>query len=115
MNTDCIFCKIINGDIPATVILENDVVLVIENIAPKAPTHYLILPKKHIENVAALTDADKDVCWQIMKIARNLGNKLPSKAFNLISNNGQAAGQSVFHLHFHFISGKNLYENGLSL
>lgn len=115
MNNDCIFCKIINKTIPTTIIKENDDILVVQDIAPKAPIHYLIIPKKHITNIIALTDADQDICWKIMDMARDLGNDLPSKAFNLISNNGQAAGQSVFHLHFHFLAGKNLYTNGLKL
>lgn len=115
MDSNCIFCKIITGNIPAKTILQNSDILVIEDIAPKAPMHYLILPKKHIANIGALTDDSKDICWEIMNTARELGKNAPSQAFNLISNNGQAAGQSVLHLHFHFLAGKNLYDGGLSL
>lgn len=111
----CIFCKIINQELPSTIIKQDDHTLVIQNIAPQAPIHSLILPKKHIENLNALADGDEVYAWSMLKMARDLGNELPSKAFNIISNNGAAAGQSVFHLHLHFLSGKNLYENGFKL
>lgn len=115
LNPSCIFCKIINQEIASTVIKQDEHTLVIQDIAPKAPIHYLILPKKHIVSVDTLTDADNPYVLAMVAMARTLGNELPSKAFNLISNNGAAAGQSVFHLHFHFIAGKNLYEHGLTL
>jgi len=89
--------------------------LVIKDITPKAPIHYLIVPKKHIENVNFLTDGDEQYCWQMMKVAQELGKTVPSKSFNLVSNNGAGAGQSVFHLHMHFLAGKNIYEGGFKL
>jgi histidine triad (HIT) family protein len=115
LDASCIFCKIIQGTIKSPVVYENEHVLVINDIAPKAPIHYLIMPKKHIATLIDLTMADKEMAWHMLLAARELGSKAPSKAFNLISNNGAAAGQSVGHLHFHLLSGKNLYEGGLSL
>ncbi len=109
MNNDCIFCKIINKDIPSKIITENDDVLVIQDISPKAPVHYLIIPKKHVKDVASLQDTDTLIPAQIMLMARNLSQKLSgSQAFRLIMNNGSDAGQSVFHIHCHFISGKKM-------
>lgn len=114
--SDCLFCKIIKKEISSTIIHETKTVLVIEDIAPKAPIHYLVIPKKHIENIHYLKECDSRLIWEMVKIAQDLANKLPgSKAFNLISNNGVNAGQAVFHLHWHFLSGKNIYTHGLKL
>ncbi len=114
-NSTCVFCKIIQGTIPSTIISQNDHVMVIKDINPKAPVHYLIIPKKHIESVLTLSDTDAEYCWHMLKMARDIGKRLSSQAFNLIANNGAAAGQSVPHVHFHLLSGKNLYEHGLKL
>ena len=106
---DCIFCKIISKEIPAKIIAENDDVLVIEDIHPKAPVHYLIIPKKHIIHVGRLEDSESDYVAKMMLMARDLAKQLPgSQSFRLLMNNGAASGQSVFHLHCHFLSGKKM-------
>jgi histidine triad (HIT) family protein len=115
MSSGCVFCKIIHRTIPSVIIKENDHIIVIQDKSPKAPLHYLIITKKHIESLLTISDEDKESCWQLLKMAHELGVATPAQAFNFISNNGAAAGQSVFHLHLHFMSGKNLYENGLKL
>ena len=117
MNTpDCIFCKIIKKEIPSTIVFENENVLVIETIEPKAPIHYLILPKKHIVNLLSLEEEDTQIVLEIIKVAKKLAENLEEpKAFNLISNNGREAGQSVLHMHGHFLSGKNIYESEIKL
>lgn len=115
MVQSCIFCRIIRREIKSDIVLENEDVLVINDIAPKAPIHYLIIPKKHIESMAFLTSADKDVCWAMCQVAQQLGKELPENAFNIIANNGASAGQSVFHMHWHLVAGKNIYSNGFSL
>ena len=102
---DCIFCKIISKAIPAKIIDENDDILVIQDIHPKAPVHYLIIPKKHIKHVGELKDSDSSYVAKMMIMARSISKKLPgSQSFRLIINNGADSGQSVFHLHCHFIS-----------
>ena len=112
----CIFCKIINKSIPSKIVKENDFVLVIEDIAPKAPIHYLVLPKKHMIHLGHLQPSDTSFCVEIFKMVKELSDTLTSPAaFNLISNNGAAAGQSVAHCHFHFLAGRNLYDGGLKL
>ncbi len=106
---NCIFCKIINKEISAKVIRENDAMLVIQDIVPKAPIHYLIIPKKHIKNMMEISDSDKDMMWEMVKVVKSLAEDLPdSKSFNILSNNGKEAGQVIFHIHWHFLSGRNI-------
>ena len=111
MHNDCIFCKIIARQIPSKVIAETDEVIVIQDITPKAPVHYLIIPKQHIQNVADLSDASAHIPAQMLMMARDVSQKLSgSQAFRLIFNNGADAGQSVFHIHCHFLSGKKMLD-----
>ena len=110
-NQNCIFCKIIAQQIPAHIIAHNEHLMVIKDIAPKAPIHYLIFPKKHIENIQALQPQDAHLAGELFLMAQELSKKLSgSQAFRLIVNNGRDAGQSVFHLHFHFLSGKKMLD-----
>ncbi len=112
----CIFCKIIQGQIKSNIIKENEFVIAVHDIAPKAPTHILLIPKRHIVNVTALQDGDEQYVWHLFKLARDLGHDMcQGKGFNLIVNNGADAGQSVFHLHLHFLAGKNIFEGGFKL
>jgi len=103
---NCIFCSIINKKIPATVVVENDDVIVINDIHPKAPVHYLVIPKKHIADFMTLTD--DTVLQHIRKMIQQIGASLPSQAFRLLINNGAGAGQSVFHVHVHMLAGKTM-------
>lgn len=108
---DCIFCKIIAKTIPAKIIAENEHILVIQDIVPKAPIHYLIIPKKHHKDLTSLSAHDGEISHQIFMMAQELSKKLSgTQAFRLIINNGSDAGQSVFHLHAHFLSGKKMLD-----
>ncbi len=108
-NDDCIFCKIINKQIPSDVIYEDDDVLVIKDINPKAPVHYLIIPKEHIININDLKESHAPVVWKMMKVVQKLASELKgAPSFNLVINNGKEAGQLVSHMHWHFLAGKNL-------
>ena len=115
MVSDCIFCKIIREEIKSTIVAQNDYVIAIQDISPKAPYHYLIMPKKHITSLATLSNDEQVYVTAVMLMARDLAQNVPHKAFNLIANNGKECGQSVFHLHFHFLAGKDLYQGGLKL
>jgi diadenosine tetraphosphate (Ap4A) HIT family hydrolase len=82
---------------------------VVADIAPKAPIHYLIIPKKHIKNMQSCTDVDQAMLGNILLMAKKLSDSLPGQSeFKLIANNGASVGQSVFHIHVHFLAGKQL-------
>lgn len=116
-DSSCVFCRIIQGQLPSSIVKENEHVITIKNIDPKAPIHYLIIPKKHLVDISSLSDGDSELGWQVLKMARDLARDELGGfgGFNLIANNGKAAGQSVMHMHFHFIAGKNIYLGGLTL
>lgn len=108
-DSDCIFCKIINKEIPSDVIFEDDDILVIKDINPKAPIHYLIIPKEHIININDLEEKHSSLVWKMIKTAKKLASDFDgAPSFNLVCNNGKEAGQIVFHMHWHFLAGKNL-------
>lgn len=105
---NCIFCKIIHGDIPSRKVFEDEQLLVIEDLNPQAPLHLLLLPKKHFVNCLDMTaDQDALVGYALRKggeIAREKG--FADIGFRIAQNNGAAAGQSVFHIHFHLLAGR---------
>lgn len=104
---DCIFCRIISQEIPSKIIRETESVIVLKDIAPKAPIHFLIIPKKHIQDLASCDQQDQSILSDILMMAQMLSKDIPEAAnFKLMMNNGHSAGQRVFHLHFHFLAGK---------
>ena len=106
---DTLFTKIINKEIPADIIYEDELSLVFKDITPQAPTHLLIIPKKPIPKLSDATQEDKELLGHLMwvagEVARDLGL---DETFRLVTNNGAKAGQSVFHLHLHLLSGRPL-------
>ncbi len=107
LQADCIFCKIIDGKIPSTVVYQTKHTLVIQDINPQASIHYLIIPLYHVQDVASCTLQDSDFLLDFFSVVTYLSQQSEQAAsFKLLTNNGFAAGQRVFHLHFHFMAGK---------
>ena len=108
-NDRCLFCRIASGEITAKKVHEDADVVAFEDINPQAPTHVLVVPRKHIPSLDDLTDADAQVVGTVLtraaQIARNL--RIESDGYRLVINNGEAAGQTVFHIHFHILGGRN--------
>ena len=111
MQHDCIFCKIIEGQIPCQKIHESSELIVIKDIAPRAPIHYLVIPKKHIKNLKSAESEDENLLASMLLVTKELAKGLVEpQDFRLVSNNGSSVGQSVLHLHFHFLAGKQFCE-----
>jgi histidine triad (HIT) family protein len=104
MNPDCLFCKIIQGDIPSKKIAETERVYAFEDITPQAPTHVLVIHKTHTHSLA--DTADNDVLSDLFGGVRDIAKQLGLQNYRLVVNNGPEAGQSVFHLHAHLLSGR---------
>ena len=102
--SDCLFCKIINKEIPADIQYESDSILIFKDIAPQAKIHYLAIPKKHYKDYLEFSQAEEFSGFfsEVAEFAKTLGE------FRLVSNCGAKAGQSVFHIHFHILSGEQL-------
>ena len=107
---NCIFCKIINKEIPADIIYESEKVLAFKDVEPKAPVHILIVPKKHIPSVNHLELKDKELIGELFFIAQKIARdqKVARTGYRLIFNIGKDAGQTVDHLHLHLLGGKKL-------
>ncbi|BFU46387.1 HIT domain-containing protein [Krasilnikovia sp. MM14-A1004] len=110
MDTDCLFCRIVAGEIPATVVHETDTTLAFRDIGPKAPVHVLVIPKDHHPDIAALALADPGVTADVLAAAAAVAEAegLRTDGFRLIFNNGPHAGQEVAHVHAHVLGGAPL-------
>ncbi|MDO5142420.1 MAG: histidine triad nucleotide-binding protein [Eubacteriales bacterium] len=106
--SDCLFCKIVAREIPSKKVYEDELCYAFYDIDPQAPTHFLVIPKQHISSVAAVDASNSAVvahCFEVIaKITRDMG----IGSFRVVSNIGEQAGQSVFHLHFHVLSGRDM-------
>ena len=106
---NCLFCKIVAGDIPSTKVYEDEKVLAFRDIAPQAPTHILVIPKAHIASVAEITAENADVVAQIFTVIPQIAAAEGlTNGYRVVSNCGDDAGQTVHHLHFHILGGKTL-------
>jgi len=103
---DCIFCKIINKEIGTDFVYENDEIVAFNDIHPKAKTHILIVPKKHIPTINELNKEEKDeiLVGKMMLVARDIAKEKKLSGYNLVFNVGKTAGQIVFHIHLHLMS-----------
>ncbi|HEX7602568.1 MAG TPA: histidine triad nucleotide-binding protein [Polyangiaceae bacterium] len=104
----CLFCKIAAREIPATIVAENEHALAFRDVRPAAPTHMLVIPKKHITSIASVEDGDALLLGQLMLLARDVAKMdgLDATGYRLVTNNGENAGQSVFHVHVHVLGGR---------
>jgi histidine triad (HIT) family protein len=107
---DCIFCKIINREIPATIIAENDYALAFRDIYPKAPTHILIIPKLHISSTVDLDETNINYVSEMMLLANQISvnENLNKNGYRWVINTGKDGGQTVFHIHLHLLGGRSL-------
>ncbi|AKL95799.1 HIT-like protein [Clostridium aceticum] len=109
--SECIFCKIVKGEIPAAILYEDDKVVAFKDIQPTAPNHVLVIPKKHIVSMAHATEEDlQEILPQIFKVIQKLSQELGIKeeGFRIVNNCGKQGGQTVDHLHFHLLGGRQM-------
>jgi histidine triad (HIT) family protein len=107
LDPDCIFCKIIDGQIPAEAVYRDENVFAFNDLNPQAPTHVLIVPTLHVENVADLSDASAVVTAALFKAAKAIAAERNLPGYRTVFNTGEAAGQSVFHAHMHLLGGRS--------
>jgi histidine triad (HIT) family protein len=107
---DCLFCRIVSGDQDADVVAEGDDWLAFRDINPQAPTHVLVVPKRHVDSVDELDEADRDLAGELLLAARRVAREegVADDGYRLVANSGRRAGQSVFHLHFHLLGGRSM-------
>ena len=108
--SDCLFCKIVKGDIPSNKVYEDELCLAFYDIDPQAPTHFLVIPKAHIASVAEVNEDNNAVVAHIFAVISKVTKQLGVDSYRVVSNIGEQAGQSVHHLHFHILGGKKLSE-----
>jgi len=106
--TDCLFCRIVAGQVPSTLVHEDDEVVAIRDIAPQAPTHILLIPRRHIASALDLTEGDGPLLGRLFHVAADLARSegIADAGYRLVSNVGRWGGQSVDHLHLHLLGGR---------
>jgi histidine triad (HIT) family protein len=106
----CLFCGIVAGEVPADIVHSDDMVLVFRDISPKAPTHLLLIPRRHIPSAAELTAEDAELLGRLFSVAAQLARDagVAESGYRLVTNSGRGAGQSVAHLHFHLLGGRSM-------
>lgn len=108
-NERCLFCRIATGEIPAKKIYEDDDVIAFHDINPQAPTHVLVVPRKHIATLDSMSDGDAALIGNVLLRAAQIARdqQLTADGYRVVVNTGEAAGQTVFHIHFHLLGGRN--------
>ncbi|MCO4786183.1 histidine triad nucleotide-binding protein [Marinomonas atlantica] len=107
---DCLFCKLVNGDIPAKILYQDEDVIAFEDIVPQAPTHFLVIPKRHISTLNDLSNDDAELVGKLpitaAKIAKELG--IDESGYRVIMNCNEMGGQTVYHIHMHVLGGRSM-------
>ncbi|MFM8350305.1 MAG: histidine triad nucleotide-binding protein [Actinomycetales bacterium] len=107
--TDCLFCRIVSGEIPADVVAQNDHAMAFRDVNPQAPVHVLVIPREHHIDVGAMAGADADLAGQVLALATQVADQEGlAEGYRLVFNTGASAGQSVFHVHAHLLGGRAL-------
>jgi histidine triad (HIT) family protein len=109
-NDDCLFCRIVAMEIPAEIVYEDDTVMAFRDISPKAPVHILLIPREHITSAASLTDKNGPMLGRLFSVAAELARDegIAKSGYRMTTNSGAGAGQSVMHLHFHLMGGRQM-------
>lgn len=107
---DCLFCRIVDGDIPAEIIHESESTIAFRDITPQAPTHVLIIPRRHISTMNDLSTGDEELVGSLYLAAKEVAQQegLADDGYRVVMNCGEGAGQSVFHIHLHLLGGRLL-------
>ncbi len=105
---DCLFCKIVAGDIPADVVSESEHTIAFKDINPEAPTHVLVIPKRHEPDIGSLAAADPDAAITLIAEAKAIAESAGNGSYRLVFNTGADANQTVFHCHGHVLAGRNM-------
>lgn len=108
MKNDCLFCAIVAGEIPSKKVYEDDICYAFYDIAPQAPSHFLVVPKEHIADAAGIDSSNSAIVAHIFEVIAKVTRDMGIESFRIVSNVGEQAGQSVQHLHFHVLSGRDM-------
>lgn len=108
--SECIFCKIVDKQIPSKLVYEDEFVIAFNDISPEAPVHVLVVPKKHIKSLDNVTDEDKELLGHIQLCIRDIAKKLNihESGYRVVNNCGKEGGQTVDHIHFHLLGGREM-------
>lgn len=107
MSTSCIFCRIAAKDVPATIVYEDDEVVAFRDLSPQAPTHVLVIPRRHVASLDETVEADTELLGRMMRAARRVAAQDGlTHGYRVVTNTGAGAGQSVLHLHLHVLGGR---------
>lgn len=106
--SDCLFCKIAAGEIPSKKVYEDELCYAFYDIDPQAPVHFLVIPKEHIQSVSQVDQTNASIVGHIFQVIAKVAKELGLESYRVVSNIGAQAGQSVLHLHFHVLSGRDM-------
>src|ERR1700759_3549329 len=104
--TDCLFCRIVAGEIPADVVAQTETAFAFKDLNPQAPLHVLVVPRTHVANAAELADVEPATVAELVRVARRVAAEAGHDSYRLVFNTGADAGQSVFHAHLHVLAGR---------
>lgn len=108
--SDCLFCKIIKGEIPSSKVYEDELVYAFNDIDPQAPVHFLVVPKEHISSALEIDESNAHIVGHVFKVVKTLAREMgfADGGYRIVNNCGQDGGQTVGHLHFHVLAGRNI-------